>query len=135
MLKFGMPTLIELPDCEDCAALCRELGLDFIELNMNLPQYQPGRINTDCLLRLGEQHDVFYTLHLDDNMNVADFNPLVANAYEDTVLEGVNLAKHLGIPVLNMHILPAARISDSRNACLRCHYYFQGLQSFPPCFR
>lgn len=34
-MQLGMPTLIEMKSIEACAALCRELGLDFIELNMN----------------------------------------------------------------------------------------------------
>ena len=42
MLQFGMPTLIELDDLEDAMKLCNELGLSFVELNMNLPQYQTG---------------------------------------------------------------------------------------------
>ena len=46
-----MPTLIELPEIDDCAGLCRELGLQFIELNMNLPQYQ---VNTNDLAKLKE---------------------------------------------------------------------------------
>ena len=37
MFRCGMPTLIETETLEECAALCRELELDFIELNMNLP--------------------------------------------------------------------------------------------------
>lgn len=37
MIDIGMPTLIELPEIEDCAALCSKLGLQFVELNMNLP--------------------------------------------------------------------------------------------------
>ena len=40
MLRFGMPTLIETATIEECAALCRDAGLSFIEMNMNLPQYQ-----------------------------------------------------------------------------------------------
>lgn len=40
MLEFGMPTLIENCTLEENVALCRELELDFIELNMNMPQYQ-----------------------------------------------------------------------------------------------
>lgn len=36
MTDLGMPTLIELPGPEDCARLCRELGLQFVELNMHL---------------------------------------------------------------------------------------------------
>ena len=46
-MDFGMPALIELPALEDCAKLCRELGLQFVELNMNLPQYQTDRIDRD----------------------------------------------------------------------------------------
>lgn len=40
MLKIncGMPTLIETSSLEECVKLCAELGLDFIELNMNMPQ-------------------------------------------------------------------------------------------------
>lgn len=40
MLQFGMPALIEIENLEDTMKLCRELGLSFVELNMNLPQYQ-----------------------------------------------------------------------------------------------
>ena len=40
MISFGMPTLIELNTLEESAALCRELGLKFIELNMSFPQNQ-----------------------------------------------------------------------------------------------
>ena len=32
MIDIGMPTLIELPEIDDCAGLCRELGLQFIDL-------------------------------------------------------------------------------------------------------
>ena len=39
-IEFGMPTLIELAGLEENAKLCNGLGLKFIELNMNLPQYQ-----------------------------------------------------------------------------------------------
>jgi sugar phosphate isomerase/epimerase len=39
-IDVGMPTLIETNSIESCVKLCKELGLDFIELNMNLPQYQ-----------------------------------------------------------------------------------------------
>lgn len=43
-----MPTLIELNSLEDTIQLCKELQLSFIELNMNLPQYQIERFeNTD----------------------------------------------------------------------------------------
>ena len=53
MLQFGMPTLIENRTLEDNAALCSSLGLRFIELNMNFPEYQTDRLEqTDVLLRI-----------------------------------------------------------------------------------
>ncbi len=104
MLRFGLPTLIELPDLEDCAARCRELGLDFVELNMNLPQYQPGEIDVCRFREIAEKYGIFYTIHLDENLNVSDFNPYIAEGYRRTVAETVELAKKLEIPVLNMHL-------------------------------
>lgn len=104
MPRFGMPALIEIDSLEESAALCRELGLSFIELNMNFPQYQMDTMAVSRLREIAEKYGIFYTIHLDDNMNVADFNPLVAGAYEDTVVAAVELAKELEIPVLNMHL-------------------------------
>lgn len=103
-MNYGMPTLIELPEIEDCAALCRELGLEFIEFNMNLPQYQPDTIDISRLERTAEKYGIFYTIHLDENMNVADFNPYVVEGYFRTLRDTIELSKKLGIPVLNMHL-------------------------------
>lgn len=103
-MNYGMPTLIELPEIEDCGALCRDLGLQFIEFNMNLPQYQPDTIDEKRLVRVMKEYGLFYTIHLDENMNVADFNPYVVEGYFRTVRETIELAKRLGIPVLNMHL-------------------------------
>lgn len=104
MLHFGMPALIEIESLEETAALCRELGLSFIELNMNFPQYQMEAMDVSALRGIARRYGIFYTLHLDDNMNVADFNPAVARAYEDTVVDAVSLAMELDIPVINMHL-------------------------------
>ena len=43
-MQYGMPTLIENHTLEENAALCEELGLKFIELNMNFPEYQIDRL-------------------------------------------------------------------------------------------
>ena len=95
-MEFGMPTLIENRTLEDNAALCAELGLRFIELNMNFPEYQVARLErTSELLRLGERAGIYFTIHLDENLNVADFNPLVAEAYRETVRRTVAVAKAL----------------------------------------
>lgn len=104
MLDFGMPTLIETETLEECAALCRALGLQFVELNMNMPQYQTKRIDPAGFLRAARQYGIYYTIHLDENLNVTDFNPRVALAYRQTVFDTIALAKAIHCPVLNMHL-------------------------------
>ena len=115
-MQFGMPTLIENHTLEENAALCEALGLRFIELNMNFPEYQVDRLEqTDELIRIAEQHHLYYTVHLDENLNIADFNPLVTQAYLETVRRTILAAKALlllrdryGDPAqpltLNMHM-------------------------------
>ncbi len=104
MADLGMPTLIELPHLEDCAALCHELGLQFMELNMNLPQYQINKFDIKKYRELARKYNIYYTIHLDENLNISDFNPYVADAYRQTVLDTINTAKELSIPILNMHL-------------------------------
>ena len=95
-MEFGMPTLIENRTLEDNAALCRRLGLRFVELNMNFPEYQLDRLEqTDALIAAAEAAEIYFTVHLDENLNVADFNPLVSAAYLETVRRTVLAAKKL----------------------------------------
>ena len=102
--NYGMPTLIELSTIEESAKLCSELGLDFIELNMNMPQYQIDKIDVEHFRRIAEKHNIYYTIHLDENLNVSDFNPYVANAYTKTVIQTIKIAKQLGVGIMNMHL-------------------------------
>lgn len=96
MLQFGMPTLIENRTPENNVELCRSLGLRFIELNMNFPEYQVDRLEqTDDLLCLGKEAGIYFTIHLDENLNIADFNPLVSEAYLETVRRSVAVAEKL----------------------------------------
>ena len=96
MLQFGMPTMIENRTLQDNIALCSRLELRFIELNMNFPEYQLSCLeNTDMLLKAAEQAEIYYTIHLDENLNIADFNPLVSEAYLETVRRSVEAAKKL----------------------------------------
>lgn len=95
-MQFGMPTLIENRTLEDNILLCRRLGLSFIELNMNFPEYQTETLaKTDDLMRAAERAGIYYTIHLDENLNIADFNRLVSKAYLETVRCSVAAARKL----------------------------------------
>ena len=138
MVTYGIPTLIELNTVEEHCALCAKLGLQFVELNTNFPAQQLHLLDGAHLRSLAEKYGIFYTIHLNDEMPVADFNPTVAKGYTDAVLETIDFAKKIGAKVLNMHISEGARytrpdgvvffyqayladylqrITDFRNAC------------------
>ena len=130
MIDVGMPTLIELPEIDDCASLCRELGLQFIELNMNLPQYQVNAIDLVKFKEIAEKHKIYYTIHLDENLNISDFNPFVSEAYRHTVSETIKMARRLNIPVLNMHLSKGVYFTlPHRKVFLFDEYREQYLQS------
>ena len=93
-MQYGMPTLIENLTLNDNIELCKRLGLSFIELNMNFPEYQIDQIeNVHIFKKSAEEAEIYYTIHLDENMNIADFNPLVAQAYLETVRRTIHVAK------------------------------------------
>ena len=66
-------------------------------------------------MRLAEQAGIYYTIHLDENLNIADFNQLVSEAYLETVRRSITVAVKL-LPlrdrfgdktqplILNMHM-------------------------------
>ena len=105
-MQLGMPTLIEIKSLESCITLCRELGLSFIELNMNLPEYQVAKLDSDFeqFSKIAKNNNIYYTIHLDENLNPCDFNDRVAAAYTKTVLETIEVSKLLSVPILNMHM-------------------------------
>ncbi len=121
MLKFGMPALIELDTVEQTVALCARLRLDFVELNTNFPAQQVHLMDPEKMRKMAENYRIFYTLHLNDEMPVADFNPLVAEGYRKAVLEAIEFAKRAGIKVLNMHISEGAHFTTPR----RIIYFYE----------
>jgi sugar phosphate isomerase/epimerase len=103
-MDFGMPTLLENKDIDDCVALCRKLSLDFIELNMNFPQYQIDGINLRYYKELMERNHIYFTIHLEEELNVCGYNKEVRAAYLKTVRQVIEIAKQLNAPVINMHM-------------------------------
>lgn len=130
LTNYGMPTLIETSTLEECAKLCAELGLDFIELNMNMPQYQLYKIDVEYFKRVADKYGVYYTIHLDENLNVSDFNPYVAQAYIKTVADTIEIAKQLGVRVINMHMAKGVYFTlPDRKVYLFLEYKEQYLKS------
>lgn len=133
-MDLGMPTLIETANLEECAVLCKQLGLQFIELNMNLPQYQLDKIDTEKFLQIAEKYGFYYTIHLDENLNISDFNSYIADSYTETVLETIEISKILRVPVLNMHLSKGVYFTlPDRKVYLFSEYkdiYLESIKSF-----
>ncbi len=103
-MKYGMPTLIEIEGLENNMKICRTLGLDFLELNMNVPEYQVEALNTLNVSKLKEKYAVDLTMHLPENFCFADFNARMRNAAFEIFAEAADFAKENQIKVLNMHM-------------------------------
>lgn len=116
MLQFGTPVLVENDTLAQNIDLCKSLGFNFIELNTNFPEYGLEALEqSDVLLKAAEKAHLYYTIHLDENMDIADFNSLVRGAYLESVRRIIEAAKKLtplteayGDPsqplTLNMHM-------------------------------
>ncbi len=134
MLSFGMPTLIEIAGLPQTAALCRELELSFVEINMSFPQYQPEALEPEALRALKERYGIYYTVHIDESLDPCSVNRGIAEVYTRTMLKTVELARELEIPVLNMHLLRGVFVTlPSKRTYVYAEnesFYLDGLKRF-----
>lgn len=70
---------------------------------MDLPEYQVERLTPNRLVKIAEKYGVYYTIHLEDTAYPWNFNKRAAAAYTETVLQTIEVAKLLSVPILNMH--------------------------------
>ena len=134
VMQFGMPTLIEIKFVEDCTALCHELGLGFVEFYMDLPEYQIEELDSIQLAKTAGKYGIYYTIHLEDTAYPWNFNKRLAEGYTETVLQTIEVAKQLSVPVLNMHFHQGEYFTlPDRKAYLLAEYraeYLQKLTAF-----
>ncbi len=122
---YGMPQLIELDRIEENVQLCSQLGLDFIELNCNLPSYQPEIMNVQYLNLLKAQYGVTFTLHLPEDLDLGHFNRHVREAYLKVLEEAIGVADRLGSKILNIHMNPGIHFTLPTEKVELYHKYQQ----------
>ena len=110
-ISYGMPQLIELNQIEENVQLCSQLGLDFIELNCNLPSCQPETINVQYLNLLKSQYNISFTLHLPEDLDLGHFNRHVREAHLRVIEEAIGVADRLGCKILNIHMNPGPYVT------------------------
>ncbi|EYE87168.1 hypothetical protein Q428_14860 [Fervidicella metallireducens AeB] len=101
---FGMPTLIELDTLEDNVKLCKRLGLNFIELNMNLPQYQIEKIDIRKLVEMQRKEKIYFTFHLPEEIDIASYHEKIKRVHLDTIREVIEISKIIKSPIINIHM-------------------------------
>ena len=132
-ISYGMPQLIELDQIEESVQLYSELGLDFIELNCNLPACQPEIMNVQYLNLLKSKYNVSYILRLPENLDLGHFNRHIREAHLRVIEEAIGVADRLGCKILNIHMNPGPELSFSDDEdCLYEKYerlYLENLMS------
>lgn len=103
-MEYGMPFLLETDTIEEYAKVCTSLNLKFIELNMNFPQCQLLALTADRLNEIKKENNIYFTIHLDENLNPCDFNATIREAYIRTTIDIIELAKQVQAPIINMHL-------------------------------
>ena len=115
-MKLGMPVLIELEDLRQNVEMCTRLGLQTLELSMNLPQYCPEALRPADVLAF-KSTGLDFTLHLPEEADFGAFHPQVRQGHIARAIEAVHWAAEAGIALVNMHMntgvyytLPESRV-------------------------
>ncbi|HSV42319.1 MAG TPA: sugar phosphate isomerase/epimerase family protein [Methanomassiliicoccales archaeon] len=103
---MGMPALIELSSVEENTLLCQELGLSFVELNMNMPYCFPENLPAANLRRMRQETGVHYTMHMPDDLDLGSFHETIREGTVERAMQTVDWAGQADIRLLNFHINP-----------------------------
>lgn len=109
-MKLGMPQLYEFDTIEDNLKLCKELGLDFIELNLNFG-YCRAEMEARTVADLLKKYNVEATLHFYDEADFGSYDEVVA-AYTVLLERYAKLGKGY-IKQINMHLIPGPVVTIS----------------------
>lgn len=102
-MDFGMPYLLEMHSIEECCALAKELGLQFVELNANFPDCLLEKLDPAELHRLGKKYGLYFTLHIEEECDPFTVNGTVRSAWLKSCRHALSIAVALRMPIVNMH--------------------------------
>jgi sugar phosphate isomerase/epimerase len=105
-LKLGMPTLIEMPDIDETIELCKQLRLDFIELNMNMPEFCPESLPAGYLREMARKAGISFTVHMPDDTDLASFHDPIREGHMKRFGETALWAAEAGAKLINLHLSP-----------------------------
>lgn len=104
MFDFGMPTLMEFDTLEKNVRFCYYNKLKFVEVNMNMPEFQVEALDREHMLHLMEKYGVYFTFHMADNIDIANFQEEIRTVNVDLVKRTLEFAESINSPLVNMHM-------------------------------
>lgn len=110
-MMLGIPALVEYTSLNQLIELCMKLGLDFIELNMNLPYNFIQNLPPNQLKKITKESKIKFTMHMPDEADLGSFYESVRTGYVELFSDTIDWAREAGIKLLNMHIIEGAKMT------------------------
>jgi len=108
---FGMPSLVQLGSIEDNVLLCKEIGLSFVELNMNMHYCLPSENDAVKLKELSERYKIGYTIHFPEDIDFGTYYKTIHDANIQLFEEMANWGNLIGVEKINVHLNPGVYIT------------------------
>ncbi len=105
-MQFGMPSLLELGDLKSQLSLCKQLDLDIIELNMNLPQFTTSQLIMDEFIDFVYDMEKMLGIHLPETIDIAEFNPEIRQSALQLIRTVATHYDHDKVRHMTMHLNP-----------------------------
>ncbi len=105
MHLFGIPALIEYQEMRPNLDLCQELGMDFLELNMNMPYSFPENLSSREL-RKAVREGLRFSMHLHDELDLGSLHESVRRGHLDRCEVALRWGAKNGVFLLNLHLNP-----------------------------
>lgn len=110
-MKIGIPALVEFTELNQLTDLCKELNLDFIELNMNMPYNFIENIKPLKLRKTTQDTGIEFTMHMPDDADLGTFYKSVREGYIKLFSDTLDWAHEAGVKLLNIHIIEGAKMT------------------------
>lgn len=100
-----MPILVELHSLEENIELCKNLNLDFIELNLDIPYCFLENIDSKLL------KENSFTIHLSEKVDVGELNNSLRKFYLSEIEKIISIGTKHNIFKYNLHLDPGIHFS------------------------
>ncbi len=104
--SLGIPTLIEIPDFNRTVDLATKLKVDFVELNMNMPEFCPESLSPAMIRKVSKEKGIDFTIHMPDDTDLASFHDCIREGHVKRFGETARWAAEAGAKVINLHLSP-----------------------------